>query len=349
MVREAGPDGVELVRNPQFDEWSAAAQPDGFVDRIALRFDPEQADVLGQITSGELDVLAGGLGSLPGNVTAEELAAFEAAHPGQIVFSPTASTLFIGFDVLKPPFDDVRLRQAVNWAIDRAHTAELLGDATTRPPACQILPPGFQGYVPFCPYTLEPNAGTWSAPNQERARSLIEESGAAGMRVTAWVTSQGLPPGAIDVMRYVTGLLDDVGLRATLKVVPDDEQYFGTLYEGAAAGSPEYPHMFLTGWIADYLGASNFITPQFTCGGFGNPNGYCDEELDARIAEAGRLQLGDPGGANRAWSEIEHDLVEDAAIAPLSNPASMYVVSDRIGNAQSNPQWGLLLTRLWVR
>ncbi len=46
---------------------------------------------------------------------------------------------------------------------------------------------------------------------------------------------------------------------------------------------------------------------------------------------------------------MEHGLVEDAAQAPLTNPVATYVVSTCTGNVQVNPQWGILLSRLWVR
>jgi hypothetical protein len=55
-----------------------------------------------------------------------------------------------------------------------------------------------------------------------------------------------------------------------------------------------------------------------------------------------------PGSANRAWSEIEHDLVDGAALVPVANPISTFVVSERTGNVQINPQFGLLLGQIWV-
>ncbi len=86
----------------------------------------------------------------------QDLASLQAAHPDQVVLSPSAQTVFVGFDVRKPPFDDVRVRQALNYAIDRDHVVELLGGPTSQRPTCQILPPNYQGYAPFCPYTLDP-------------------------------------------------------------------------------------------------------------------------------------------------------------------------------------------------
>jgi len=279
----------------------------------------------------------------------EDLASLQAAHPDQIVHAPQAFTIYVGFDVLKPPFDDERVRQALNYAIDRDHMADLLGGPTTQRTTCQLLPPNFQGYAPFCPYTLDPESGVWSAPDLERARALIDDADAAGEKVTVWVMDED--PAIIDppaLMRYVTGVLDGLGLRAELKVVPQDE-YWPALYPPAAAGSPEHPQIYISGWISDYPGAGNFIEPQFGCGSFGNPSGWCDEALDRRIDEALLLYTTDPGAANRAWAEIERGLVEDAAMAPVTNPVFTNAVSARVENVQVHPQWGLLLSRIWVQ
>jgi ABC-type transport system substrate-binding protein len=65
--------------------------------------------------------------------------------------------------------------------------------------------------------------------------------------------------------------------------------------------------------------------------------------------EALRLQATDPAAANRAWTDIEHQLVEEAVQTPLANPFFTQAVSARTENVQVNPQWGILLSRLWVR
>lgn len=344
MVAEAGADGVELVRNPAFREWSGAAQPDGFVDAISWRFDQELASAFDRLSAGELDLMAD-------PPRPEDLASLQATHPDQVVHSPQTFTLFVGFDLLKPPFDDERVRQALNYAIDRDHVVQLLGGPTIQRPTCQILPPNFQGYEPFCPYTLEPESGMWSAPDLDRAGELIEDAGAVGEKVTVWVMDEDPAiPDPPEVMRHVVDVLNDLGLRARLKVVHGLDEYFDAIVPPTGSpGSRDHPQVYLSGWISDYPGAGNFIDPHFTCGGFVNSYGLCSESLDARIAQAQRLYVSDPGASNRAWTDIEHQLVEDAVWAPLTNPVSTNAVSSRTENVQVHPQWGILLSRLWVR
>lgn len=343
MIARATRDRIELVRNPAFHEWSRAAQPDGFVDAISWRFEEELASAFDQLSAGELDLMT----DAP---RPEDLASLRAAHPDQVVHSPQAFTIFVGFDVLKPPFDDERVRQALNYAIDRDQIVELLGGPTIQRPTCQILPPNFQGYTPFCPYTLEPESSVWSAPDLDRARALIEDADAVGEKVTVWVMDRDPaftdPP---EVMRYIVEVLDDLGLRAHLKVVPLEEYFDAILPPTGSPGSPDHPQVYLSGWIQDYPGASNFIDPLFSCGGFANSTGLCSESLDAQIDHALRLYATDPGASNRAWTDIEHQLVEDAVWAPLTNPVSTNAISARMENVQVHPQWGIMLSRLWVQ
>jgi peptide/nickel transport system substrate-binding protein len=250
--------------------------------------------------------------------------------------------------VAKPPMDEERLRQAVNFAIDREHILDLLGGPTRQRPTCQILPPNFQGYEPYCPYTLGAGGGVWTAPDVLRARELVDEAGAVGREVTVWAMDDPGVPGSIDVMRYVTAIMNDLGLDAELEVMGFD-RYVETIYLRQRAGSPGSPDVYLGGWITDYPRAADFLDSSFRCGAGANASGHCDERLDRRLEEAQRLQATDPAAANRAWTEIEHDLVDQALWAPLSNPVFASAISDRVENEQIHPIWGVLLSRLWVQ
>ena len=80
-----------------------------------------------------------------------------------------------------PPFNNLKARQAVNFAIDRNAAVKLFGGTALGEPACQVLPPGFPGYEPYCPYTKNPGTrveragsrqgqGGWSRNRGPRAR-----------------------------------------------------------------------------------------------------------------------------------------------------------------------------------
>ena len=89
MIAEAGADGIDLVRNPEFHEWSGAAQPDGFVDAIAWRFDEEPAEAFDRLDAGELDWMTD-------PPPPEDLRSLQAAHPDQVVLWSKQNTYFVG-------------------------------------------------------------------------------------------------------------------------------------------------------------------------------------------------------------------------------------------------------------
>jgi ABC-type transport system substrate-binding protein/class 3 adenylate cyclase/streptogramin lyase len=348
MIAEAGTKFIELARNPEFREWSAAAQPDGFVDTISLRFGEKNlAESFDALEGGDVDVML----ETP---TPEDLATLRSEHPDRIVYWPGAFTLYVGFDVQKPPFDDERVRQALNYAIDRQRVVDILGGPTTQRLTCQILPPNLPGYAPFCPYTADPDVGAWSAPDMERAQALIEEAGAAGQVIS--VSAAEVQPGAIKVMRYIVEVLEDLGLKPDFGVSGLGAYFDGINPptpdgSGTPAGSPKHPHVYISGWLSDYLGAGNFIEPQFACGpaGFANTSGWCDDALEGEIDEALLLTTTDRGASNRAWAEIDRRLVEASAQAPVTNPVFTHAVADRVENVQVHPQWGLMLSLVWVQ
>ena len=345
MITRARRQGIELVRNPSFREWSAAAQPAGFVDAISWTFAEDLSEAFDQLDAGEIDWMA----DAP---EPDDVVSLQGAHPDQVVLPTTATTFYIGFDVSRPPFEDERIRQAVNFAIDRERIVELLGGTGSYNATCQILPPKFPGYEPFCPFTLEPDGGVWSAPDPDRARALIEAADSVEEPIDVWVTDEdALLPGAVDAMTYVVDVLNDIGLRADLRIVKlFGEQKNGSqsfpYVEGIYAGEPQ---MYLFGWATDYLAAGGFIETQFRCGASTNATNFCDRSFDRRIERAKELQTTDPAAANSDWTEIEHDLIEAGIWAPVANPVATHVFSVRVGNPQVHLLWGLLLSRLWLR
>lgn len=273
---------------------------------------------------------AGGLDWMFDAPRPQDLASLQAAHPDQVVLSPIAVTApLVGFDLGKRPFDDVRVRQALNDAIDRDHVVELLGGPTTRRPTCQMLPPNFQGYEPICPYTLEPASGVWSAPDRDQAQALIEDADAAGEKVTVWITAACAErPGPASETEDRARQRQVLLRRSTREV-------------SRRSTSPD--------GAANYPGAGGFIDDDLRCGAPGTAVALCTKSIDAQVQEAQQLQATDPAAANRAWTEIDHELVQEAVWAPLTNPLSAYAFSARVENIQVHPEWEILLSRLWVQ
>ena len=116
------------------------------------------------------------------------LAAAETRYAGQLKVNPLGITNYIALNTRIPPFNDLRARQALNFAIDRQRLTALTVGQSLGVVTCQILPPNFDGYRRICPYTTDPNrGGTWTAPDLARARKLVRLSGTAGEAVTFWI------------------------------------------------------------------------------------------------------------------------------------------------------------------
>jgi peptide/nickel transport system substrate-binding protein len=250
--------------------------------------------------------------------------------------SPAPNTDWIFLNTRRRPFDDIRVRQAINLAIDRTKVVRLSGGSAVGQVTCQVVPPGFSGYEPYCPHTATPtNGGGWIAPDLQRARQLVAASGRAGDRVIVRV-----PEFREAVGRYYGRLLDDLGFRATVRVLSFEEDDTWVAAARAQTG--------FVGWGADYLAASTFISDLFTCAARGSLNlaRLCDRTLERRIDRALTTA---PADAADAWAAADHRLSDLAAVVPLTRRRAVVLVSERAGNVKYHPQWSTLLDQMWVR
>jgi peptide/nickel transport system substrate-binding protein len=241
-------------------------------------------------------------------------------------------------NVRTAPFDDVRVRRALNLAADRKRLAALFGGPVTAEPACQLLPATLPGYSTRCPFTRSPNpAGTWSAPDLPAARRLIAASGTGGASVRVWADTT-----KVRVGRYFADLLHRLGYRTSLRVLPVGFDYYD------AVGDPRTrAQIGWFGWLADYPTPTSFFDPVFSCPRSPDelyPSQLCDRTLDRDVRQALRA-----GGTAAAWLPAERRLTQLAPAVPFATRRKVVVSSDRTGNVEQHPMWGTLLERAWVR
>jgi ABC-type transport system substrate-binding protein/DNA-binding SARP family transcriptional activator/streptogramin lyase len=325
---------IRLVRNPWFREWSPAAQPQGNPDAIAWRVVPSAHAAVQQVVSGRADWF---LGLIP----AADHRRLALQAPRLLHSSPLFAVDFVPLNTHRPPFDDVRVRRALNFAIDRRAIVRFYGGARFASPTCQPLAPGLPGYQRYCPYTRHrASTGAWDGPDLARARRLVAASGTRGERVAVWgSTDESYIPAAVP--RYITRVLRSLGYRARLHLTS-----FASIHEAARR---RFQLSVDGDWLADYPAPSAYLPQFFGCGG-GLSNGYyCNPSLDDRMREALHAQARDPADADRTWTGIDHQITDDAAWVPTVNEREVEVVSPRLRNYQFNPVWGFLADQSWVR
>ena len=176
---------LRFVRNPYFHEWNRAAQPAGYPDRIDLRIGGTSDEAIRDVVDGKADVLW-----LAEPWTPLQLSRVELRYRSQLHSNPRPNVQALFLNTRVPPFDRLDARKAVNFAVDRAAATNAWGGPNTAQPTCQILPPNFPGYRPYCPYTAgSTTSGKWTAPDLTKARALVARSGTRGMKVTLWAWS----------------------------------------------------------------------------------------------------------------------------------------------------------------
>ena len=326
---------VQLVRNRHFRTWSKAAQPEALVDQIVL----EPADTpdagLNAIERGHADGHFPPFSAFP----QDSLQEARTRYAAQLHVTPAAWTYYFALNRQRPPFDDVRARQAVAFAVDRGRLVERLGGDDLGAPACQLLPPNFPAYRRYCPHTAHPSkGGAWTAPDLGRARQLVAESGTEGMPVDV-VGVHGTVEGS-ELTTSLVQTLKQLGYRTRVtRLTP--KEYFA-LFAGLGPSGIEATFL---GWIADYPSPANFMTA-ISC----PYNQYsCDLAFDRRLRELVELQTRDAQAANEAWARLDRKVADQALIVPLINPNWVDFVSKRVGNYQRHPVFGMLLSQVWVR
>ena len=326
---------IRYVRNPRFREWSHAAQPAGEPDEIVWRFGLSPAQQVREIEQGHADWMGD---PVPGDLRDT----LKTQFASQLHTYPTTDTEFLRLNTTRAPFDDVRVRKAVNLALDRQAMVTLQGGPDVADPTCQLLPPGISGYRPYCPYTSGPAADSeWSSPDLARAKRMVQASGTRGAHVTVWGWTDDAyaPPG---IARQTASVLRKLGYRTRVRLV--SHGYLADAPARVLAGIQLGPP---TGWTD--VTAHNFFAPWLSCNGAGNHGWFCDRKLDRQMRRAGNLEATAPRAAAKLWALIDRELVDRAALAPYVNLRQTDFVSRRVANLQHHPYLGPLVDQLHLR
>lgn len=244
-VELGGGEVIVLERNGRYWGKDAEGHALPYLDGVRITLVPDKEREVEEFLRGHLSMVP--------ELSMETLHLLkDSVDPGtgarQFNFStrPTLSVQYYGFNASRPPFNDLRIRQAFALAINKRLLVDSVLHGMAVPAEHGLVPPGFTGYpydkVPAVPY----------APDS--ARKLLAQAGYPGgegfPRIQLQVNTGGF--GYRETANYVQEMLQrDLGVWITISTVPDRE-YFDRIASGSAL-------FWRKGWVADLPGPENFL------------------------------------------------------------------------------------------
>jgi len=329
-----------MKRNPYFKEWSHDAQPAGYPDEIDYKF--------GLTVEAEVTAVENGQANWVFDPPpADRLAEIGSKYATQAHINPLTAFWYAPMNVNIPPFNNIKARQAVNWAVDRNAVVKLYGGASLGQPVCTFLPPAFPGHVDDCQYT-NPAGTTWTGPDLEKAKQLVTDSGTAGQAVTIVVSDDEVNKA---IGEYLQSVLNSIGYKASVKPISGNIQF--TYIQN----TNNKVQISLTQWYQDYPAASDFLNVLLGCASFTpgsdssiNIAGYCSKPVQAMMDAALKTeQTSGLDAANAQWAAVDKAVMTDSPVAPLITPKLIDFVSKDVGNYQFSKQFYMLVSQLWVK
>jgi peptide/nickel transport system substrate-binding protein len=333
-----------LVRNPYFKVWNATAQPAGYPNQIIEKYGAQVSDEVTAVENGQANEVFDG-DSIPssqlGQLNSTKFAS-------QVHVNTLTADWYWALNTRRPPFNNLQARQAINYAANRSAYVKIAGGPSLAVPSCQILPPNFPSYSPYCPYTAGSSTTTWTAPDLTKAKALVKASGTAGMKVVVNGTTDQVGKALAEQM---VSDLNAIGYKATTQLLAMSVQY---PFVQNSSNSSKW-NVGWSAWYQDYPAQSDFLNVLLGCttihpGSDASPNiaAYCSPSTQAQINQAETLSATDPAGAAKMWTQIDHADTNAAPWVNMYNPKQIDFLSSNVHGYSWNPQWYILIDRLWL-
>jgi peptide/nickel transport system substrate-binding protein len=302
--------GWDYRRNPQWAKSNAKLMPEipgGHVDRIEVDVLRNPATQVNDVESGRYDWM----GNPP---PADRYAAVKSKYDGsQFKVEPTISTYFFWMNTRQAPFDDVKVRQAVNYAVDTRALERIYAGQVTG--THQILPPGMPGYkrLDLYPHSLA------------KAKELVAAAKPGDRAITIWTDNESPNDEAGE---YLEGVLKELGFDTTLKIVNADN-YFGVI------GNESTPNLDIgfANWFEDYPHPNDFFQPllsgeSIVPTGATNLARIDDPQLNAEIERLGEGPL--TPQVESEYAGLDKEFMEEAPWVPYGTSTLPTFVSSEV-------------------
>ncbi|MFS8050065.1 ABC transporter substrate-binding protein [Rhizobium sp. BR 314] len=286
------------------------------VDSFTVEVGQEPLVALLRLQKGEVDIVGDGI---PPAKFLEIKNSPDGAN--MIVDGEQLHTGYITLNTKVKPFDNLKVREAVNMAVNKDRITRILNGRAT--PANQVLPPLMPGYD---------KSFQGFAYDVKKAKALLAEAGFPdGFSTVLYSTNTDPQP---RIAQSIQQDLAAVGIKAEVRALAQAN----VISAGGTEG--EAPMIWSGGmaWIADFPDASNFYGPILGCSG-AVPGGwnwswYCNKALDERAVAADSMS--DPAKVaerQAAWGKIFTDIMADAPWVPVINERRVVAKSLRMGGS----------------
>ncbi|HEY8358723.1 MAG TPA: ABC transporter substrate-binding protein [Ramlibacter sp.] len=306
--------GQRLVFERNADYWEPGLPK---LDQITFEVGVEPSVALLRFQNGEIDMPGDGIPPAQFVQVSQD-----PAYEGLIVEGGQLQTGYVTLNVTQPPFDNVKVRQAVNMAINKDRIVRVINGRAV--PANQPLPPTMPGYAPdYEGYAYDPEA----------AKALLTEAGFPdGFTTELFAYNTDPNPRIAQAIQQdlaAIGITAEISSLAQANVIE-------------AGGNGSAPMIWSGGmaWIADFPDPSNFYGPILGCAGAveggWNWSKYCNEELDTQAVAADSVT--DPAKQaerEQMWRDIYLAVMEDAPWVPVFNEQRFTLRSERLGGADA--------------
>jgi len=244
-----------------------------------------------------------------------------ARFPDGIRQNAVFATSYISYDLEAEPFNDVNVRRAFYYAVDREElTSTVLKDIAI--PAGSILPPGYPGY--------NPDVVAQAVFDPDRAKQFLADAGYPNgegfPEIEIWIREEGGYNGAIipAMAQYLQAEFKEVlGVTMNIRSLPGADWMDGLRNRGN--------NIFIAPYEYDYLDPSNFYGIFYN----GGRHNYFIPEYDALVAEADSESDWDTRYG--LYAQAEQIMIDQGLIVPLVHPITTAVISDQLGGEASTP------------
>lgn len=318
--------GVEVVLEKNTDYWGQVP----YLDQVIFRPIIEDQSRLTELEAGGVDFIV--------NVPPDDLARLQADARFTVVEQPGMHTWWVAFNQSRPPFNDTRVRQAVNHAVNKqAIVDNILKETGTL--AISPLPPVVWSYTDdIQTYDYDP----------DRARELLAEAGYPdGFTCNFWIPESG------------SGMQQPVAMgtaiQADLRAVGIDCQIqtfeWGTYLDRVITPPEEAEFdMFQMSWIGDNGDPDNHLyillsSEQWPPAGY-NMGFYKNEEVDRLLREA-RTTL-DRDRRTELYQEAQKLIAQDPPWLIIDHETQIVVMKNTIKNFKLHPTGPFRFENVWI-